>query len=103
MNFVVLRLLSLGGFMQNDDDFKELLMKKANVYDVEEVVEEYSDVNGELVLTKKKVTHKHIPPDSTLLKILLESKESTEDDLENCSEEELKEMLKNIIEEGDLE
>lgn len=90
--------------MQETDDLKSMLIKKANGYDVEEVVEEYSDVNGELVLTKKKVTHKHIPPDSALLKLLLEhNEEESEDDLSGYTEEELKALLKKIIseEEGD--
>lgn len=85
--------------MSNDQDLKDLLMLKAKGYDVEEVVEEYSDKDGELVLTKKKVTHKYIPPDSTFLKMLIDnSEQNQDDDLEKCTEEELREMLKNIIE-----
>ena len=91
--------------MQETEDLKSMILKKANGYDVEEVVEEYSEVNGELVLTKKKVTHKHIPPDSSLLKLLLESKDNkqeTYDDLSEYTEEELKALLKKIIsEEGE--
>ena len=87
--------------MQEDEDLKCLLLKSANGYDVEEIIEEYTDVNGELVLTKKKVTHKHIPPDSNLLKLLLEinNQKETDDDLSECTEEELKMLLKKIISE----
>ena len=84
--------------MQEKDDFKALLLKKANGYDVQEVVEEFNEVNGELVLTKKKVTHKHIPPDSAMLKLLLENKDKTEfDDLSQYSEAELRALLDKVI------
>ncbi len=88
--------------MKSDEDLNSLLMLKAKGYDVEEVVEEYSEKDGELVLTKKKVTHKYIPPDSTLLKMLIENQGQNQDEeLEKCTEEELREMLKNIIQKGD--
>ena len=88
--------------MKSDEDLNSLLMLKAKGYDVEEVVEEYSEKDGELVLTKKKVTHKYIPPDSTLLKMLIENQGQNQDEeLEKCTEEELSEMLKNIIQKGD--
>lgn len=85
------------------EDLKSLLMLKAKGYDVEEVTEEYSDKDGELILTKKKVTHKHIPADSTFLKLLIEenAQNSQDEDLSKCTEEELREMLKNIIKEGE--
>ena len=88
--------------MKSDEDLNSLLMLKAKGYDVEEVVEEYSEKDGELVLTKKKVTHKYIPPDSTLLKMLIENQGQNQDEeLEKCTEEELREMLKNIMQKGD--
>ena len=52
-------------------DLKELLFKRALGFEVEEVSEEYSDVDGKLVLSKKKVTKKYIPPDAVALKFLL--------------------------------
>ena len=88
--------------MDEEEDLKNILMLKAKGYDVEEVVEEYSDKDGELVLTKKKITHKHIPSDSTFLKLLMEEKsQESDEDLSKCTEEELREMLKNIIKEGE--
>lgn len=83
--------------MDEQEDLKSLLLKKANGYDVEEVVEEYSDVDGELVLVKKKITHKYIPPDTALLKLLVESKDEENEDLSNYTEEELKQMLKDLV------
>ena len=57
-------------------DIKELLMKRAVGFDVEEVVEEFSeDEAGELRLNKRKVTKKFVPPDSIALKFLLTNDE----------------------------
>ena len=54
-------------------DLKDVLIKKALGYDVQEVVEEYSsDGEGEVKLSKKKVTTKYIPPDMSALKLLLD-------------------------------
>ena len=39
-------------------DFEQVLIKKALGYDVKEVVEEYVNEDGEIRLTKKKVTKK---------------------------------------------
>ena len=59
-------------------DFRDVLVKKALGYDVKEVVEEYvSDEDGEIKLTKKKVTKKNVPPDLTALKILLDGEDIT--------------------------
>ncbi len=55
-------------------DFKNALIKKALGYDATEVVEEYvSSEEGEVKLTKKKITKKNVPPDITAIKILLEN------------------------------
>lgn len=57
-------------------DVREALIKKALGYDQTEVIEEYiSGDEGEIKLTKKKVTKKNVPPDITALKILLEEQE----------------------------
>ena len=54
-------------------DFKEALVKKALGYDATEIVEEYvSGEEGEIRLTKKKVTKKNVPPDITAIKMLME-------------------------------
>ena len=55
-------------------DLEQALIKKALGYDATEVVEEYvGDDDGEVKLSKKKVTTKNVPPDMTALKILLDS------------------------------
>lgn len=54
-------------------DLEQALIKKALGYDTQEVVEEYvGDEDGEVKLTKKKVTIKNVAPDMTALKLLLE-------------------------------
>ena len=67
-------------------DFEQALIKKALGYDVKEIVEEYVNEDGEIRLTKKKVTKKNVPPDMTALKILLDEREQP---LERMSDQEL--------------
>ena len=68
-------------------DLKEVLIKKALGYNVQEVVEEYSsDGDGEVKLSKKKVTTKYVPPDMTALKILLDENQK---DVTQMTDEEL--------------
>ena len=71
-------------------------------YSADEVVEEYSyDDEGELKLSKKKVTKKHYSPDISAVKVLLERYYKTyEDKVLSMSDEELKleqERLKNLL------
>lgn len=70
-----------------ESDLRSALIKKALGYDYKEVVEEYvSDGEGEVKLTKKKVTKKNVPPDISALKLLIESQtplsDMTDDELE---------------------
>ena len=64
----------------------EALMKVATGYSVEEVTEEYAEVDGEMKLLKRKETKKDIPPDLKAVQILLGSQEV---DLSKLSDEEL--------------
>ena len=71
----------------NGDDVNAALLKKALGFDAKEIVEEYSsDGDGEIRLSKKKITIKSVPPDVAALKMLLELKtplsEYTDDELE---------------------
>ena len=85
--------------INNQSDFKKALIKKALGYDYKEVVEEYvSSDEGEIKLTKKKVTKKNVPPDITAIKLLLEDMPS----ISSMSDEELlkeKERLLKLIKE----
>lgn len=71
----------------NGEDINSALLKKALGFDAKEIVEEYaSDDDGEIRLSKKKITIKSVPPDVAALKMLLELKtplsEYTDDELE---------------------
>lgn len=64
----------------------DALMKVATGYSVEEVTEEYAEVDGEMKLLKRKETKKDVPPDLKAVQILLAGQES---DLTKLSDEEL--------------
>ena len=75
-------------FNLNSDGIKRAIVKRALGYDVEEVVEEYAQSKeGEIVLTKKKVTLKNVPPDVSALKILIDLGDGEK--VESLSDEEL--------------
>ena len=65
------------------------LIKRALGYTNKEVTEEFSSDNGSLILTKKKVTKKNIPPDIVAVKVLLDMYSPVELDVSNLSDEEL--------------
>ena len=79
-----------------NNDIQSALIKKALGYDATETVEEYmTDGEGEIKLSKKKVTKKNVPPDITALKMLLDSKsesisQMTDEELEREKERLLK-------------
>ncbi len=72
---------------------EEALIRKAIGYDVQEITEEYS-LENELV--KRKVTTKHMPPDMSALKTLIELK-SEEGDLSKMSDEELAQLKIKLL------
>ena len=72
----------------------EALMKVALGYSVEEVTEEYAEVDGELRLTKRKETKKDVPPDLKAVQMLLSS---AEDRVSELSDEELEEEKERLL------
>ena len=79
-------------------DFKEALIKKALGYDATEMVEEYvAGEEGEVKLSKKKVTKKNVPPDITAIKILLESQTENVEDMSDEQLEKEKERLIKLL------
>jgi len=58
--------------VENIKEAKKALLKKALGFKTKEIVEEYSTTDGEIVLTKKKVTQKTVPPDCMAIKMLME-------------------------------
>ncbi len=64
----------------------EALLKVAVGYSVEEVTEEYAEVDGEMKLMKRKETKKDIPPDLKAVQILLADSDG---DFSKMSDEDL--------------
>ena len=63
-------------------------------YDVKETVEEYvSSEEGEIKLTKKKVTTKNVPPDLTAIKMLI----GEEIPIEQMTDEQLSAEKKRLL------
>lgn len=80
---------------KSESDLKSALFRKAVGYDSTETIEEYSSSDGELVLVKKKVTTKNVPPDVSALKMLLDMNET--EDLSALSDEELEKERKKLL------
>lgn len=70
--------------MGNRESVRDALTKCAVGLSASEVVEEFTVENGELKLTKKKVTKREIPPDIKAVKLLLDS-----ESLSQATDEEL--------------
>ena len=73
---------------------KEKLIELVKHYNVKEVIEEYTEVDGDMMLLRQKVIIKNVPPDITAVKIIAgntkEAKELTGDEFE----EEKQKLLK---------
>ncbi|HRX13633.1 MAG TPA: hypothetical protein P5087_01225 [Eubacteriales bacterium] len=69
------------------EKLKKAIKKKALGYNVVEETVDYSLVDGEMVPSKKKTATRHIPPDVSALKALMDMKEET--DYESMTDEEL--------------
>lgn len=80
---------------QSGNDLKSALYRKAVGYNSTETVEEYSESDGELVLVKRKVTIKNVPPDVSALKMLLDMNET--EDLSALSDEQLEKERKKLL------
>ena len=64
---------------KREEKVGEALLKVALGCRVEEVTEEYAEVDGELKLTKRRETKKDIPPDLKAVQMLLAAKEDGAD------------------------
>lgn len=64
---------------KREEKVGEALLKVALGCRVEEVTEEYAEVDGELKLTKRRETKKDIPPDLKAVQMLLAAKENGAD------------------------
>lgn len=77
-----------------DDELKRAALKRAVGYTAEETVEEYGVQDGELVLVKRRVTMKDVPPDISAVKMMIEA-----DDTPELTDEELEREKRRLIEE----
>ena len=73
----------------------DALLKVATGFSVEEVTEEYAEVDGEMKLLKRKETKKDVPPDLKAVQLLL----GAENDYSNLSDEELEKERQRLLEE----
>ena len=73
----------------------DALLKVAIGYSVEEVTEEYAQVDGEMKLLKRKETKKDVPPDLKAVQLLLGNKGN----LANLSDEELEKEKNRLLNE----
>ena len=83
---------------------KELLLKAAKGYQVNEVTVEYSEVNGQMQVTKRKEIKKEVPGDLKALQLLIESEHMGSGGFSDWSDEELdkeKERLLKQLKLGD--
>lgn len=76
-----------------EENLQNALYKKALGFDTEEVVEEYQENDDEIVLVKRKVTRKNVPPDITAIKMLLDGKKS----VSSLSDEELEKEKQRLL------
>ena len=72
-----------------NEKINKALIKRALGYSSKEVVEEFTHSDGDLILTKKKVTKKNIPPDMSAVKILLTLYSNENLDFSNMTDDEL--------------
>jgi len=72
-----------------NEKLNKALIKRALGYTNKEITEEFSSDNGNLKLTKKKVTKKNVPPDITAVKVLLDMYSLDEMNFDNMTDEEL--------------
>ncbi len=79
---------------------KEAILLRATGYDATETVEEYADKDGEMVLLKRRVSIKNVPPDVSAAKMIMEETEASaaelsDEELINAKKRLLKEIEKN--------
>lgn len=76
-----------------------MLLKKALGYKSSEVVEEYvyDKEDGELALSKRKVTYKQVPPDVSATKILLETYAANDGEVLQLTDSQLEEEKQRLI------
>ncbi len=80
--------------MKGKEELGKVLMKVAQGCLVQEVTEEYAEVDGQMRLTKRKEVRRDIPPDLKAVQMLLGESKTGWDEL---SDEELEEEKKRLL------
>ena len=75
---------------------EKALVQRAIGYDTQETIEEFSESEEELRLTKRKVTTKSVPPDISAAKLLFDMGVG-EEDISNVSDAELEEEKNRLL------
>ena len=79
-----------------NEKIKKALLKKALGYTATEIIEEYANTDDGMVLQKKKITSKDIPPDLASFKALLENS-SPKGEFDDLSDEQLLEEKNKLL------
>ncbi|MCI5838253.1 MAG: hypothetical protein MRZ91_03565 [Christensenellaceae bacterium] len=75
---------------------RDALLLRATGYDATETVEEYADKDGEMVLLKRRVATKNVPPDVSAAKIIMEEQDFSVSDM---TDEQLEKERARLIKE----
>ena len=75
---------------------RDALLLRATGYDATETVEEYADKDGEMVLLKRRIAVKNVPPDVSAAKMIIEESEISVSDM---TDEQLKKEKERLIKE----
>ena len=78
-----------------DKALYDAVRKKAVGYTTSECVDEYSLMDGELCVVKRKITTKEVPPDISAVKLVME--EMHADKYQSMNEEELLEEKQRLL------
>jgi len=77
------------------EKLKKAIKKKALGYNVVEETVDYSLIDGEMVPSKKKTATRHIPPDVSALKALMDMKDEV--NYESMTDEELSKEKQRLL------
>lgn len=75
--------------MTDKEKLEKALLKKALGYTAKEVSEEYSKVDDDLVLSKRKLNTKSYPPDLASLQLMLSRLDKEDEEFKNMTDAEL--------------
>ena len=79
-----------------DEKIKKALLKKALGYKSTEIIEEYTNTDEGMVLQKKKVTSKDVPPDLASFKALLDN-QTPKGEFDDMTDEQLLEEKEELL------